>query len=316
MRALLVSFVVVLAGRVPAQGLQLPTAIVDPVQNYVFNTWLTPAVYPIAVGPVTWPLTMGIGWYGPSGRLDRNGDSLSMQWHALQYSSSLGRGAGLECSVVTRVVTPLPARVPVELVALATQSSSPLGNFTCSLMASVDIDANGTMEYTSGYPAAPAAVHSVLADARGTPLRWMTDMSVIVSMSGSASMDSTLELRFTAPVQEPAYGPACEGELGCQRVPNAPFDRVFVASLPGDTTYAWLLGGDQQVNVQFPGYACPLLVDPAVIVAVPLVPGANGRQFVDFEATLPPVPGLVWYAQGIAVSGGTFVGTNGVRIQT
>ena len=35
-----------------------------------------------------------------------------------------------------------------------------------------------------------------------------------------------------------------------------------------------------------------------------------------FEVTFPPIPGLVFYAQGIAISGGTFVSTNGVRIQT
>jgi hypothetical protein len=179
----------------------------------------------------------------------------------------------------------------------------------------VDVGHDGAPEFSSTYPAAPVVSLPVLADGRGTPVRWKQ----VLTGSGwgmAHGFSGALELRFTVPVQEPAYGPVCEGELGCQLVPNAPFARVLVASLPGDSTFAWLVGGDQQQNLQFPGFACPLLCNPLVVIAVPLIDGANGRKMVDFDAVFPPLPGMVWFAQCIAVSAGTFVGTNGVRIQT
>ena len=66
-------------------------------------------------------------------------------------------------------------------------------------------------------------------------------------------------------------------------------------------------------------FAAPALaasVALPVIVNVPLQPGANGRNMAVLEARLPPIPGAVWYGQGAAATATTFLGTNGVRIQT
>ncbi len=158
----------------------------------------------------------------------------------------------------------------------------------------------------------PTTSFGVHVDQRGTGVLWSNYSG---GFAIHAAPSSLLELDFVDPVREPAYGPSCVGELGCQHG-SAPFERVFVASFPGDTTLAWLMGGTQQWHVQFPNFYCPLLVEPQFILGVPLVDGPNGRKFVDFEATFPAVPGLTFYAQGIAIRGGTFIGTNGVVIQT
>src|SRR5262249_11329480 len=127
---------------------------------------------------------------------------------------------------------------------------------------------------------------------------------------------SLLELHFAAPAQEPAYGSPCGGELGCQLVPGTPYARTLVASFPADSTFAWFVGGAQQQNLLFPGISCPLLCDLAVVLSMPLQPAPNGRQMAVLDTLLPPLPGQTWFAQGIAIRGGTFVGTNGVRITT
>ncbi|MDO8349295.1 MAG: hypothetical protein Q7T30_03590, partial [Planctomycetota bacterium] len=244
--------------------------------------------------------------------ISRTANTLSID-ELVFVAEAPSQAARATCNLVTTASTPFPARMQMDIAHSVTLGSA----HSFAVSAVVDIGADSSPEFTSSYPTSPLAHHVVLVDSRGTPIRWAENAFASWGiLSQQPSYHCHLELRFTAPVQEPAYGPVCEGELGCQLVPNAPFARVLVASLPIDTTYAWLLGGDQQANVQFPGFACPLLCNPLVVIAVPLVNGANGRKFVDFDAVFPPLPGQVWFAQCIAVSGGAFVGTNGVHIQT
>ncbi|MCA8973477.1 MAG: hypothetical protein KDC98_02090, partial [Planctomycetes bacterium] len=217
---------------------------------------------------------------------------------------------GSTTDLVTYVATASPARITITVDAqLAFQPVWPLPDYDCG----VDLLADGVDEFTNVSPNSATATLTTWCDDLGTPVRWHQRNDGFYSSIMTAT--ATLGLQFDDPVQEPTYGPACAGKLGCQRGSGA-FDRILVASLPGDATYAWLLGGDTQWNVTFPGFACPLLVEPQFVLAVPTFDGANGRRYVDFEAAFPPIPGLTFYAQGIAISNNTFVGTNGVIVRT
>jgi len=302
----------VAVGSLHAQGLQLPTAVVGPSLNFVQSSAWGPYPLHLPVGPVVFPVTWG-GFFGlPALGISRTGNTLSLS-ESVFVAEAPSQAARATCNLVTTASMPLPARLAIEIAHSVVLGSA----HSFAVSAVVDIGADSSLEFTSSYPTSPVAPRVALVDSHGTPIRWAEDAFASWGiLSQFPTYICRLDLRFTAPVQEPAYGPVCAGELGCQLVPNASFARVLVASLPTDTTYAWLLGGDQQQNLQFPGFACPLLVDPLVVIAVPLVDGANGRKFVDFDAVFPPLPGQVWFAQCIATSGGTFVGTNGVRIQT
>lgn len=261
-----------------------------------------------APGPVTLPVSVwssGAGWSSSLG-VGQVGSTL----HAGGYgATAITTGAGGTSDMISTVASTVPKRV--ECVVTHTFSAS--GSSTpkpSSSTAIVDVGDDGAAEFTSSSPAPGAATLALFCDRRGTKVHWRFSFgiySVVTSAQGG------LTLEFVEPVSEATYGPNCAGELGCQ-VGSSPFDRIFVASLPSDTTFAWLMGGDRSWNVQFPSFPCPVLVEPQFILAVPLHDGPNDRKFVDFEAAFPSIPGLSFYAQGIAISGGTFIGTNGVVI--
>lgn len=306
----LVSLLCVLAP-LSAQGLQLTTSNVAPDPNS--NVWWTGyGTTFLPPGPVVFPIHWA-SW--PFGYLDLSATptSVANATEALSgYSFSVLNGASTD--LVTTATMPFPARITIDVQAQLTfqQTMTPaLPLYDCG----VDLGADGVDEFTNRPPNPASATLTTWCDALGTPVRWHQRNDGFYT-GGFLRATATLSLQFDDPVQEATYGPNCSGSLGCQRGVG-PFDRIFVASLPADTTFAWLMGGNTPWNVHFPGIGCPLLVDPQFILAVPLQDGPNGRKYVDFEGTLPPIPGLSFYAQGVAIrSDGTFLGTNGVHIST
>ncbi len=299
-----------LLSALPAQGLQLATSNVapDPYSNLWWTGYGTTFLPP---GPVAFPVHHA-SW--PSGRFDLIATPTSVATETeAQSGPSFSVLNGSVTDLVTTARMPSPARITIDVQAQLNfqQALTPaLPLYDCG----VDLDADGIDEFTNGPPNSASTTLTTWCDSLGTQVRWHQRNEGFYT-SGFLLATSTLSLQFDDPVQEPTYGPTCAGSLGCQRG-TGQFDRIFVASLPGDTTFAWLMGGDAQWNVTFPGIGCPLLVDPQFILAVPLQDGPNGRKYVDFEGTFPPIPGLTFYAQGVAVSGGVFVGTNGVRVRT
>jgi len=300
----------------PAQGLQLSTANVAPLpaNNAVFSGTYS-AFLPL--GPVAFPTQLSAG-LGNTLTLSSNSNpgssTVSVLTHGIQgpsFSLTYDTASDLE----TTLSMPMPARITVQITAQVTlQQAMSLALPTLSF--GVDLDADGQDEFfSSSLQPLTTSTLTTYCDALGSLVRWHHNVNGQHTGGGFTTTDAQLSLLFENPAQETTYGPTCAGQLGCQLGANT-FDRVFVASLPANTTLAWLMGGDQQWNVPFPGFACPLLVDPQFILAVPTFVGPNNRQFVDFAATFPPIPGLTYYAQGIAVSGGTFIGTNAVSIQT
>ncbi|MCA8966477.1 MAG: hypothetical protein H6838_16005 [Planctomycetes bacterium] len=296
-----------LLSSLPAQGLQLATSNVAPANNYFWSN----VIFHLPTGPVTFPGHWYYGWYG-SLDLGATPTSVTTQAHAMS-AASFSILSGSSVDLVTTASMPSPARVSIQVQAQLTFQQTltvALPLYDCG----VDLGADGIDEFTNGPPSSAVTTLTTWCDSLGTPVRWHQHLEGFYD-SGVLDATTTLSLQFDNPVQEATYGPSCAGSLGCQRGAGQ-FDRIFVASLPGNTTFAWLMGGDAQWNVTFPGIGCPLLVDPQFILAVPLQDGPNGRKYVDFEGTFPPIPGLTFYAQGVAVSGGAFVGTNGVRVQT
>ena len=306
---------------VPAQSLVLTTDVVDPSRNSLYGLFFGSLVHvPIPLGPVTFPLqqylnnvSLTVDQLAPSpAPILSIAERVSGAW-------SFSVTGSVICHLVTTVLMPRPALVPLTVVdSMNTLAGS--GDWVL-FDAAVDVGDDGTNEFTfsvyTNLPISnpPPLQLGVLADSRGTRIAWQS-RAIAGQFSSPAANTSQLDLRFTEPVQEPAYGPVCAGELGCQLVPGSQYSRVLVASLPGDSVLSWLVGGDQQTNIVFAGFACPLLCNPVVILPVPLQSGPNGRKFAVLDGTFPSWPGQVWFAQGIAISGGTFVGTNGVRIQT
>ncbi|MCA8953850.1 MAG: hypothetical protein KDE27_30335 [Planctomycetes bacterium] len=293
-----------------AQGIQLATVneAADPYQNHF---WSYNGTDLIPNGPVAFPLSFGDPFLG----------SLDLRATATSVNAAAWSRTGPSFSILSRSTTDLvtyvrtasPARIRIAVDAqLVSQSPWPAAVpiYDCG----VDVDNDGVDEFSNVSPNSSAAVLTTWCDDVGTPVRWHQHNEGVYQWY-LIDATSTLDLQFDDPVQEQTYGPSCAGKLGCQ-LGAAPSDRVFVASLPGDVEYAWLLGGDTPWNVTFQGFSCPLLVEPQFVLAVPTFDGPNGRRYVDFAAAFPPIPGLVFYAQGIAISNDTFVGTNGVIVRT
>lgn len=309
MRTIL-SGLLALVGFLPAQGMQLSTENVDPVawHNGLLYTGTT---ITLPFGPVTFPTTLFAG-LAPRLTLTANANAVTVRGSCFGTGWGMSGYSWTRSDLVTSVTMPSPARISIQVQNLFTP---PTHFATPFVQFGVDLGADGQDEFfsTSQLPTTTSTLTTHCDDV-GSLVRWHHYLSA-GSWSLYSNPTTELTVRFVEPVQEPTYGPTCDGKLGCQ-LGISTYDRIFVASLPSDSTFAWLLGGDQQWNVQFPSFNCPLLVNPQLILAVPVFDGPNDRKFVDFEVTFPPIPGLVFYAQGIAISGGTFVGTNGVRIQT
>lgn len=230
--------------------------------------------------------------------------------------SSSNDHAASSCDVIATATMMLPARVTLDIQhsVLAVYGVWP------QYSSSVDVGNDGTVEYQHPWVTpSPGARLEVIADLRGTPIRITRSAGATGSshLGGiTTSSETALELVFTAPVQESSYGAACGGELGCQLVAGMPFDRTFVASLPGSAVSAWLAAGDRQTGLVFPGIACPLLAEPDVVLPLLLRPGANGRTMGVLDASLPPLVGQTWFAQAVGFDGATFHGSNGVTIRT
>jgi hypothetical protein len=305
------------AGSVPAQGPALATEVLDPSRNFVRAQTSGGQLLNLPAGPVAFPVHLETSAFLPARATLHLDQTLSGPTTTLSITESAAGGNshyGLsECLLRNTVAMPFPARVT-----LAIAPSVAWNGFSIPIHdAAVDIGADGSPEYsyTYSFPTAPApGTVEFLADSRGTPLD--VEARSILGGGGVGTFTAQLDLQFTAPQQEPAYGSACGAELGCQLDPANPFARTLVASLPGSSILAWFIGGDQQANILVPGFACPLLTNNAVVISVPLVPAANGRSMAVLDVVLPPLPGAVWFAQGAAFAGGTFAGTNGVRIQT
>jgi len=297
----------------PAQSLQLWTANVAPLHNYFdWDDWV-PSYWPPA-GPVQLPL-MAYNGYSPFFiRLELNGSPNSVGVLARGQACSMLLHVPDEYHVSTDLVTtlimPFPARIQIDAQGVFTPSPPPPPP-QCQFEWGIDLGANGIDDFVTTQPQSTTTTLTTWCDLLGSDVRWHHQLF----LTGCVAAQSDLTLQFDNPIQEWTYGPTCAGQLGCQ-LGASTFERVFVASFPANTTLAWLMGGDTQRNVSFPGFACPLLVDPQLVLAVPVFTGPNGRKFIDFEATFPPIPGMVFYTQGIAVSGGTFIGTNGVIVHT
>ncbi len=290
----------------PAQGLQLDTRNA-PQATWYFTSEGSGQYHYLPPGPVTFPSFVYLGVIS----LDRAGNRLEARQRASQLHHFY---TAARTSLTTVVTAPAPSRVHLEFD-VQVDYNLWLSPLAVGAQSEIDVGADGILEHSaSGLTSTPQTTLPVLCDRRGTEVRWTIDSASSPS-SGASAVSSAIVLDFVEPNLEPVFGPNCAGELGCQHG-DATFDRVFVASLPSDATFAWLMGGDTQWNVQLPSFACPLLVQPQFILGVPLLDGPNNRKFVDFEATFPPIPGLTFYTQGIAISGGTFIGTNGVVVQT
>lgn len=292
-----------------AQNLQLVTQNLDPVPDH--NSYFGGGgLGYIPSGPVAFPRLISLG---PFGHLNLRDTPTSVTVDAESFSGpSFSVVTGSQVDLVTYVTKPAPARITLQVQSqVSVQQTFPQPSlFDCG----VDLDADGSDEFANTTTSSASATLTMWCDDVGAPVRWHQHNEGLYATLGQ-TVNSSLTLQFSDPVQEQTYGPACAGKLGCQSG-GAPFERIFVASLPEDVVYAWLMGGDAQWNVTFPGFACPLLVEPQFVLAVPTFAGPNGRRYVDFEATFPPIPGLTFYAQGIAVSNNTFLGTNGVIIRT
>ena len=321
MRAAPALVALVLAATADAQAPVVATAAFDPARNFVA---VTPTTLPIPLGPVAFPLqvVLPVGGRGSANALLDRAVSPTEEVQSIAagvgFSGAFG-ASEVHCHLSSLVSMPLPARIPVR-IAPSFSSPATFSSFSTSYELAVDVGGDGSFEYSAAYsgwpgnaPAPPPAVLDVLVDARGTLVDWESTTTVA---GIPATSQSLLELHFAAPVQEPGYGSACGGEFGCQRVAGTPYARTLVASFPANSTFAWFVGGDQQQNVLFPGISCPLLCNLAVVLSMPLQTGPNGRQMAVLDTLLPPLPGQTWFAQGVAISGNAFVGTNGVRITT
>jgi len=324
MRAALLPCILAAAGPAVAQSLGLATSATDQARNHLTAYDGNSHLVNVPLGPVSFPLALvapppSFSLSYASLGLTESASAPTRDLFMREDARGIGSlyGGGVICHLVTRVTMPLPARVPMTISCSITQAPWSIG--PASALGRVDIEGDGVVEFALAYAGSSAqstAVHDLLVDSRGVPIEWEARTDASGGGTFGTSLGTLLQLSFTEPVQEPAYGPTCEGELGCQLVPNAPFARVLVASLPGVSSMAWLLGGDQQVNVPIPGVACPLLCNPLVVLPVPLQPGSNGRAMIQLDAVFPPLPGMVWFVQGVALANGAFAGTNGVRIQT
>ncbi|MCR9247309.1 MAG: hypothetical protein NXI31_19945 [bacterium] len=304
---------VVLACATTAQSLQLTTANVNP-SSYANAAWSGWYFTALPRGPVTPPVSLG--FLGPRLVIDQQANTLSARasgiagqhWRAYVSVTS---------DLVTTVTSPTPARIELQILNTLNFSQS-LTTAVPRVDLGVDVLADGTDEFSVIDTSSTLPIYATIpvhCDSRGTAVRWhhLTSAGTNGGFGATLSVTNQFSLQFPEPIPEPSYGPSCAGELGCQRGAGT-FDRTFVASLPDNTTFAWLMGGDRALNVQFSGIPCPLLVEPQFVVAVPLTAGANDRQFADFDGTFPPIPGLTFYAQAIAVSNGRWIGTNGVRV--
>lgn len=293
-----------------AQRLQLATSNVAPDPHSNWMWYYNGSVF-VPPGPVTFPshwMANLVGYLD----LAATPTSVSTTTEAMS-GNSLSALNGTEIDLVTTATMPFPARVEIQVQAQLNYTQAltlSLPIYDCG----VDLGADGIDEFSNVSPNSATATLTTWCDSIGTAVRWHQHVQGYYT-GGILRTVANLSLQFDDPVQELAYGPTCEGSLGCQ-LGTGQFDRIFVASLPANTSFAWLMGGDTPWNVTFPGFTCPLLVDPQFILAVPLQNGPNGRKYVDFAGTFPPIPGLSFYAQGIAISGGTFIGTNGVRVRT
>lgn len=294
----------------PGQGLQLVTINLDPVPEHNSYWSYGPLTY-IPGGVVAFPILQSLGFNGYF-HLTATPTSVTVDAQS-QSGTSFSVLSGSEVDLVTYLIKPAPARITIHVQSqVSIQQTFPVAPiFDCG----VDLGADGSDEFTNTSPTSAGATLTTWCDDIGAPVRWHQNNQGFYMGPGFLRVTSALTLQFDDPVQEQTYGQTCQGKLGCQYGAGT-FDRVLVASLPGNSTFAWLMGGVTQWNVTLAGFTCPLLVQPQFILGVPLHDGPNGRRYVDFDCTFPPVPGLTFYVQGIAISNNTFVGTNGVIVRT